>query len=170
MKDPGSTRLGQIIDSKKKNSLTIYTLTNKINKKKFCFEINEDNYDIYLGKYHNEFISAIIIFKFNGHHIYYTGGSIQDHESSKYYCNYLLFNKAIENAFNQGARIFDFGTSPKNHHSLIEFKKKWQPVTNIHQTLFISNHYINPIAREGILSSMVEYTLKSLPVKTSKYF
>jgi len=54
--------------------------------------VPKDNYDIYLGKYHNEFISAIIIFKFNGHHIYYTGGSIQDHESSKYYCNYLLFN------------------------------------------------------------------------------
>jgi len=68
-------------------------------------------------------MSAIIIFKVNGHHIYYTGGSIQDHESSKYYCNYLLFNKAIENAFNQRAKIFDFGTSPKNHHSLIEFKK-----------------------------------------------
>jgi len=40
---------------------------------------------------------------------------------------------------------------------------------NIHQTLFISNHYINPVAREGILASMVAYTLKSLPVKTSKY-
>ena len=85
--------------------------------------VPKDNYDIYLGKYNNEFISAIIIFKFNGHHIYYTGGSIQDHESSKYYCNYLLFNKAIENAFNQRAKIFDFGTSPKNHHSLIELKK-----------------------------------------------
>ena len=131
--------------------------------------VPQDNYDIYLGKYNKEFVSAIIIFKFNEHHIYYTGGSIQDHESSKYYCNYLLFNKAIENAFNQRAKIFDFGTSPKNHHSLIEFKKKWQPVTNTHQSLFISNHYINPIAREGILSSMVAYTLKSLPVKTSKY-
>ena len=68
-------------------------------------------------------IAGIVLFKFKNTVSYEIGASIRKYLSIR--PNHLLLWRAIEMACSEGYQYFDFGKSPPEHKTLLNFKKRW---------------------------------------------
>ncbi len=97
--------------------------------------------------------------------IYAYGASLRDETTNKLRANDWLFWQAIQQAATGGYTLFDFGTTPLHHTSLLEYKDRFRPQ---HRELayhyFLHRRDAPPvIQREGRSAQLVSAALQRLP-------
>jgi len=112
-------------------------------------------------------LSSIMIFNYKSSAIYAYGGSSYTAPAIKYLSTDFIIWESIKEAFNQKKTLFDFGSSPKHHSSLIQFKEKWGPNHYDLSYQIMSDNYKH-ISREGIISSYLNKTLRIMPLPINK--
>ncbi|MBX9621858.1 MAG: GNAT family N-acetyltransferase [Alphaproteobacteria bacterium] len=123
--------------------------------------------DLYIA-YHNSVpLAGVLIIKFKSTSIYAYGGALHNKISKKYRPMDVLLWEAIKNAFNQNQLVFDFGSSPKNHSTLIAFKEKWSPQHINLSYKIMSNNYKH-ISRTGLLAHCLTKSFKIMPLSLNK--
>lgn len=123
--------------------------------------------DLFIA-YHNSVpLAAVLIIKFKLTSIYAYGGSLHNSMSNKYLPMDALLWEAIKHAFNQNQLVFDFGSSPKNHSTLIAFKEKWSPQHINLSYKIMSNNYKH-ISRTGLLANCLTKSFKTMPLSLNK--
>ena len=106
--------------------------------------------------------------KYNKRDIYFTGGSLKNHQYSKYFPNYGLLGNMIKNAFEEGAKSFNFGSTPIFHNTLRQFKKSFNVEESHLNYSVISNNKVASINREGKAIKLISIMLKKTPVSINK--
>lgn len=72
-----------------------------------------------------QLVSGIITFNYQGNSIYAYGASSVEHELYKAGANQLTMWASIQHAIKLGATVYDFGSTPNHHKTLMEYKLKW---------------------------------------------
>jgi CelD/BcsL family acetyltransferase involved in cellulose biosynthesis len=86
---------------------------------------------ILLLSYGGEVVAGLVLLKFGRTCIYGYGGSRRDRDEElrKLQPMAWLMWQAIQEACAEGYQVFDFGTTPRHHTSLLDFKNRYNPLT-----------------------------------------
>lgn len=118
------------------------------------------------GIYHNgNLISGIITYNYNNYAVYAYGASVSNEEYFKLGVNQLCMWESIKFAKENNSYIYDFGSTPNHHHSLMEYKLKWASYKEelIYSYYSIENNSIPIINRESKAVLMLENCIKAMP-------
>lgn len=113
-------------------------------------------------------IAGIITLSFNGKTIYAYGGSSDSVENLAKRPNHFLMWHAIRSALNSGNQVFDFGSTPLTHHSLLRYKSYWGAQTEELVYSYINMDEIRTINREGKLAIIASSLFQVMPVWLNK--
>jgi lipid II:glycine glycyltransferase (peptidoglycan interpeptide bridge formation enzyme) len=80
-------------------------------------------FELLLARYNKRVVAGLVLYKFKETVSFEHGASIPEFHSVR--PNHLLLWKAIEMAFSQGYRYFDFGKTPPENKGLLDFKRRW---------------------------------------------
>ena len=78
--------------------------------------------DLFIAKHNEKIVGGICCIKDEDIYHYNWGASFNIYNIS---VGTLLVDYAIDYAYNQGYKIFDFGSTPISHKNLLSFKLKW---------------------------------------------
>ena len=123
--------------------------------------------DLFIAYHNSTPLAGILILKFKSTSIYSYGGSLHNNLSNKYLPMDILFWEAIKHAFNQNQLVFDFGSSPKDHSTLIAFKEKWNP-QHVNLTYKIMANNYKHISRNSLLANCLTRGFKIMPLSLNK--
>lgn len=118
------------------------------------------------GIYHNgKLISGIITFNYNKYAVYAYGASESNEEYYKLGVNQLCMWESIKFAKENNNSIYDFGSTPNHHHSLMEYKLKWASYKEdlIYSYFSFNNKPVPIIDRQSKAALMLERTIKVMP-------
>lgn len=90
-------------------------------------ELIGDQVRLYLLSLEGRVVAGLVIFYGNDRAVYAYGGSVRGAHINHYRPNNWLMWRAIQDAKAWGCRIFDFGTTPLHHTSLLAFKQHFRP-------------------------------------------
>jgi lipid II:glycine glycyltransferase (peptidoglycan interpeptide bridge formation enzyme) len=164
--------------SKDAGDIKIFYHLHTLNRKKIGlpplpFTFFKNMYDILLpaglmslllGKYNNDYISALILLKFKN--CVYAEYLATDPESLKYNPNHFLWWKAIEMARDEGYTLLDLGRSSIDNHGLIDFKKRWAAEEKqLYYYYFPQRNSISAENRESLKFKAMNSICKRMPPK-----
>lgn len=118
------------------------------------------------GIYHNgKLISGIITFNYNNYAVYAYGASESNEEYFKLGVNQLCMWESIKFAKEINSDIFDFGSTPNHHHSLMKYKLRWASFKEelIYSYYSIENNPVPIINRESKAILILERSIKAMP-------
>lgn len=111
-----------LLETRKKHGLPPHPFSFLKNMQQFL----KENLDVYLALDEGKAVATIVVASYKDTAYYLYGGS--DSRNLRYRPNHLLLWTAIEKAWNEGRRFFDFGRSGLNNPSLMQFKRRWGTV------------------------------------------
>jgi lipid II:glycine glycyltransferase (peptidoglycan interpeptide bridge formation enzyme) len=154
-------------ETRKRQGSPTYPLSFFTNLKKHLKE-----YSNLFGIYHNgKLISGIITFNYNNYAVYAYGASISNDEYFKLGVNQLCMWESIKFAKENNHTVYDFGSTPNHHQSLMEYKLKWASFKEelIYSYFSSQNKDVPIINRQSKTALLVERTIKAMPDSVFKY-
>jgi lipid II:glycine glycyltransferase (peptidoglycan interpeptide bridge formation enzyme) len=118
------------------------------------------------GIYHNgKLISGIITFNYNNYAVYAYGASESNEEYFKLGVNQLCLWESIKFAKENNNTIYDFGSTPNHHHSLMEYKLKWASFKEdlVYSYYSADNKPVPIINRASKAALLLERSIKLMP-------
>jgi len=126
---------------------------------------------ILLAEHNEKAIAGTMLFTFKDTILYAIGAS--DMRYLKYRPNNLVLWEGIEWGCRNGYRYFDFGGTPSDHLSLLDFKKRWGAINNFYPYYYFPQKYSiksDTAAQNnnGIVQRAGTYLFKKMPICISK--
>jgi lipid II:glycine glycyltransferase (peptidoglycan interpeptide bridge formation enzyme) len=115
-------------------------------------------------------ISGIVTFNFNGYAIYAYGASVPSEEYFKQGVNQLCMWESIKFAKTSGDKMYDFGSTPLHHQSLMEYKLKWggKKEELVYSFYSKTGKKVPVINRESLMARMMEKAIHQMPFSVFK--
>ncbi len=125
---------------------------------------SQDVLNLMLAKYRDRTVAGIVIITFNDTAYYLYGGSDSQFHFAR--PNHLLLWNAIQNAHQNGCRLFDFGRTQITHKSLRDFKRRWGTEENeiYSYHLIRKNTHLKPLNRNLKVNRMFRRFIPKLPL------
>jgi len=120
---------------------------------------------LYLLEYLGKKVAGLVVFQQGERAIYAYGGSVRDEAVNRLRPNNWLMWHAIQAAKAAGCTVFDFGTTPLHHASLLAFKNHFAPQTEaLPYWYFLHTRAELPvIQRDSASVKLAEMLLRWLP-------
>jgi len=121
---------------------------------------------LYLAYIENQAIGGVVILYYHKTAIYGYGGSTSNKDLLRFRPNNLLFWLAIQDAYGEGYKLFDFGVTPPSNKGLLRFKSGWGTHTELLPYYFFLNKTskIPVIDRESPASRLAASAFKRMPI------
>ena len=134
------------------------------------FKYKQDSIDIRIAYMNDAPISGSIILYSGKIAIYGYSASVNNRAIKKLGANELVLWESIENAFNKGYSVFDFGTTPKHLIGLLKYKEKWGGESTKLNYSFLNKKNVGngSVNRESKIVFLISAVLKKLPVSLFK--
>jgi lipid II:glycine glycyltransferase (peptidoglycan interpeptide bridge formation enzyme) len=113
-------------------------------------------------------IAGLIILSYKRRAIYAYGGSRSEHMHLSKRPNHLLMWQAICDSQKRGDCLFDFGSTPKSHESLLRYKSYWNAQTSDLIYTCFNSEEASVFSREGLLVQLASKFLQGAPVRVNK--
>jgi len=126
---------------------------------------------LYLAYFENQAIGGVLILYHHRTAIYGYGGSTSNKNLLRFRPNNLLFWLAIQDAYKEGYKLFDFGITPPSNKGLLRFKSGWGTHTAPLPYYFFLNKTskIPVIDREGTASRLAVSIFKHMPIDLLRF-
>ena len=120
---------------------------------------------LYLLSLDGRDIAGLVIFHSGERAIYAYGGSLRNEVVNRLRPNNWMMWQAIKGAKADGYRIFDFGTTPLHHESLLAFKQHFRPQhSDLPYWYYLNTRQSVPIIQRDSLSvKLAETVLRWMP-------
>jgi lipid II:glycine glycyltransferase (peptidoglycan interpeptide bridge formation enzyme) len=121
--------------------------------------------------HHGKLISGIITYNYDNYAVYAYGASESNEEYFKLGVNQLCLWESIKFAKENKNAIYDFGSTPNHHHSLMEYKLKWASFKEdlVYSYYSADNKPVPIINRESKAALLLERSIKSMPNSIFKH-
>lgn len=112
-----------------------------------------------------QLVSGIITYNFQKTTVYAYGASIAEDELVRSGANQLCMWESIRQALQEGATLFDFGSTPNHHRTLLDYKLKWASKIRKLEYTFFSLEAKGPyiIDRQSRSALLLETAIKRMP-------